>query len=65
MPVREIIQYLNKKTNSSYKPTTRKNRELIRARYRESFRLDDFKKVIDLKAIEWLNDPHWSKYLRP
>ncbi|WP_246025941.1 conserved phage C-terminal domain-containing protein [Peribacillus cavernae] len=56
---------MNQKKNSAYKPTTRKNKELIRARYREGFILDDFKNVIDLKTVEWLNDPHWSKYLRP
>ncbi|RFU61092.1 conserved phage C-terminal domain-containing protein [Peribacillus glennii] len=65
LPVREIIEYLNQKTNAAYKPTTRKNQEFIRARFREGFTLEDFKKVIDLKASEWLNDPHWSKFLRP
>ena len=37
----------------------------MKARYREGYKLDDFKKVIDLKVKEWLNDPHWHKYLRP
>lgn len=28
------------------------------------FTLEDFKKVIGLKAAEWLDDSHWSKYFR-
>jgi uncharacterized phage protein (TIGR02220 family) len=31
----------------------------------EGFTLADFKTVIDHKTSEWLDDPHWSKYLRP
>jgi uncharacterized phage protein (TIGR02220 family) len=30
-----------------------------------SLSLVDFQKVIDIKAAEWLNDPQWSKFLRP
>ena len=37
----------------------------MNARYREGYNLDDFKKVIDWKVKDWLNDPHWKKYLRP
>ncbi|MEH7523578.1 conserved phage C-terminal domain-containing protein [Bacillus sp. JJ1503] len=65
IPFSEVIQYLNDKTNATYRAGTRKSMELIRARWKEGFRLDDFKKVIDLKAAEWLNDPNWNKYLRP
>jgi uncharacterized phage protein (TIGR02220 family) len=65
IPYSEIIDYLNCKTLAAYKPTTKKTRDFIRARWREGFTLEDFKKVIDLKACEWLNDPIWSKYLRP
>lgn len=65
IPFSEIIMYLNNKTNSNYKPGTRKTKELITARWNEGFTLEDFKRVIDLKTGEWLNDPKWSKYLRP
>lgn len=65
IPFSEVIEYLNDKTNASYRAGTRKTMELIRARWKEGFRLDDFRKVIDLKAAEWLNDPIWNKYLRP
>ncbi|WP_254119113.1 conserved phage C-terminal domain-containing protein [Bacillus sp. FJAT-29790] len=65
IPFSEVIQYLNDKTNASYKAGTRKTMELIRARWKEGFTLGDFKKVVDLKTAEWLNDPNWNKYLRP
>ena len=64
-PFSDIITYLNQKTNSSYKPGTKKTKELIKARWNEGFLLEDFKKVIDLKTEEWLEDPFWRKYLRP
>lgn len=61
----EIIDYLNLKTNSSYKSTTPKTRELIKARYNEGFTLDDFKQVIDNKVNSWGNDEKMVAYLRP
>jgi uncharacterized phage protein (TIGR02220 family) len=61
----EIIDYLNETTFTSYKPTTRNNKELIQARLREGFTVEDFKKVIDQKSAEWLNHPQMCKYLRP
>ena len=64
-PFSEIITYLNQKTHSTYKPGTRKTKELISARFHEGFLLEDFKRVIDLKTAEWLHDPLWNKYLRP
>jgi uncharacterized phage protein (TIGR02220 family) len=65
IPIVEILDYLNHKTHSHYKPTTKKTKTVIKARMNEGFTLDDFKKVIDLKTSEWLDDPHWSKFLRP
>ncbi|WP_428910813.1 conserved phage C-terminal domain-containing protein [Niallia sp. Krafla_26] len=64
-PFTEIITYLNDKTNSNYKLTSKKTRELIRARLDEAYQLEDFKKVIEIKSEEWRIDPVWSKYLRP
>ena len=61
----EIIDYLNLKTNSSYKSTTPKTRELIKARYNEGFTLDDFKQVIDNKVSSWGSDEKMVTYLRP
>lgn len=64
IPYSEIIEYLNMRTGSQYKHTTKKTRELIRARWNEGFRLEDFKTVIDKKCIEWVGT-EWEKFLRP
>lgn len=65
IPFKDIISYLNDKTSSNYKPSTKKTKNLIRARWNEGFTLDDFKHVIDVKVQEWLNNREMSKYLRP
>lgn len=65
IPYKGIIDYLNEKTGSQFRNTTKKTQTLIKARFAEGFNLDDFKKVIDTKAAEWLNDSKMSKFLRP
>lgn len=65
IPYKEIVDYLNQKANTNYRHTTKKTRQLIQARWKEDFRLEDFKKVIDNKTSQWLNDPKMNKYLRP
>lgn len=64
IPYKEVIDYLNKKTNKNFRnvETTKK---VIRARWNEGNRLDDFKKVIDIKSDEWLSDEKMSKYVQP
>lgn len=61
----EIITYLNEKVGTHYKVSSEKTRDLIKARWNQGFRLDDFKKVIDNKVADWKNDNEMSKYLRP
>lgn len=65
VPYKEIIDYLNLKTSKSYKHSTSKTKSLIKARWSEGFRVDDFKKVIDNKCFEWIGNPGMAKYLRP
>jgi uncharacterized phage protein (TIGR02220 family) len=65
IPFSEIVAYLNQKTNSSYKTTSKKTKDLIRARCNEGFTFEDFKTVIDKKTQEWLHDQNMSRYLRP
>lgn len=60
----EVIDYLNAKTGSSYRATTEANIKPIRARLNDGFSVEDCKKVIDIKAGQWLNTEQ-SKYLRP
>lgn len=64
-PYAEIVTYLNEKTGSSYRPNTSKTKELINARIKEGFTVEDFKTVIDKKTAMWKNDPKMSAYLRP
>lgn len=65
VPYKEIVDYLNLKTSKSYKHSTSKTKSLIKARWNEGFRVDDFKKVIDNKCFEWIGNPGMAKYLRP
>lgn len=65
IPYVEIIAYLNDKSNSSYKSSSKNTVKLIKARWNEGFTLDDFKKVIDNKTTEWFYDKEMCKYLRP
>jgi uncharacterized phage protein (TIGR02220 family) len=58
----EKIPY--KEINKKYK-VTQKWKDLIKARWNEGQRLDDFKKVINVKSSQWLNDSNMNKYLRP
>ena len=65
IPYKEIVDYLNQKTGAKYKATTKPTQRLIKARWNEGYRLDDFKKVMDNKAFEWQNDSKMWKYMRP
>ncbi|EDN8810076.1 DNA replication protein [Listeria monocytogenes] len=60
-----IVDYLNQKTGTKYKASSQKTKKHISARLGEGFSVDDFKKVIDIKTAEWLNDTNMRKYLRP
>lgn len=65
IPYAEIIDYLNQKTGKHFKATSEENRRNIRARFKKGFTVDDFKKVIDIKTDQWINDKKMSIYLRP
>lgn len=65
IPYVEIVTYLNDAASSNYRSSTKKTKDLIKARYNEGFTLEDFKKVIDIKTAEWLNDNSMNKFLRP
>ena len=60
----EIINYLNTRTSQHYKSSTRKTKDLIKARLNEKFTKDDFKTVIDKMCVEWYGT-EMQKYLRP
>lgn len=64
IPYKEVVDYLNNKADRNYKHTTGKTKTLIKARWNEGFRTEDFKKVIDTKVDDWIGSG-MSKYLRP
>ena len=63
--IKYIVEYLNFKTNSSYRYSSDRTRRTINARLNEGYTLDDFKKVIDIKTTQWLGDQKMEQYLRP
>lgn len=72
IPYKKILDYLNQKTGKHYRSNAKANRDLIRARWNEGFRFDDFKKVIDNMVAEWKgtgvtfsSGELAEKYLRP
>lgn len=64
IPYKEIIEYLNTKTGKNYRDNVQKNKSLIKARWSEGYRLDDFKQVIDNTVKDW-SGTKYAKYLRP
>ena len=62
---REIIDYLNMKTGKHYSARSRANQQHMSARLKEGRTVEDFKRVIDIKCFQWLDDPKMSQYLRP
>ena len=57
------IAYLNQVTGKNFQ-FVEKSMNLIKARLKDGFVLDDFKKVIDIKFNEWSNTD-MAKYIRP
>ena len=64
IPYGKIIDYLNNKLGTHYKVETKKTRDLIKARFNDGFKLEDFIIVIDKKFEDWKNSEQ-AKYLRP
>lgn len=63
--VEEVVNYLNEKTGSKYRPKTEATATHIRARLKEGFSVDDCKTVIDNMTAEWGDDDKMAAYLRP
>jgi uncharacterized phage protein (TIGR02220 family) len=60
-----VVSYLNKKTGSKFRVSSKKTQSLINTRLKEGHQPEDFKTVIDNKTIQWLGDPENERYLRP
>ena len=65
IPYGEIVADLNEVTGRSFIPTKKDTRELIRARWKEGFRVEDFQVVHRCKYQQWGSDPERKQYLRP
>lgn len=62
--IKDIVEYLNLKTNSKYRHTTKSTKDSIIARLNEGFTVEDFKTVIDNQYLKW-HGTEWEQYLRP
>ena len=70
IPYASIIDYLNEQTEKKFKVSSAANKKLIKARWNEGYREDEFRKVIDNKVVDWkgkkFNDgTDADKYLQP
>ena len=61
---KSIVEFLNEKCGTSYRSSTVKTQRLIKARFNEGFTEEDFRKVIETKARDWLGT-EMEQYLRP
>ena len=59
-----VLNHLNKKAGTNYRPTTRATQRLIDARLAEGFNEEDFITAISNKAKDW-KGTDMAKYLRP
>lgn len=68
IPYSEIISYLNEKTGRGFR-NVEANKKLIKARWNEGFKVEDFKTVIDNMVTNWsgkvFNGVPAENYLQP
>lgn len=68
IPYSEIVDYLNEKTDRSFRNVDA-NKKLIKARWNDGYKLDDFKTVIDNMVANWsgkeFNGTPAETYLQP
>jgi len=62
---RLCLEYLNKVTSSKYRSDTKSHIANITARLNDGFTVEQIKRVVDCKFIEWGSDAKMSQYLRP
>ena len=65
IPYAAIVGALNDAIGAKFKPTSRKTRALVRARWAEGYRLEDFEAVVAAMAARWRGDARMGAYLRP
>ena len=61
---KEVISYLNLKAKKNFKVDTASHQKFIKARLKEGFVLEDFKKVVDIMVSKW-KGTEYEQYLQP
>lgn len=61
---KEVISYLNLKTKKNFKVDTASHQKFIKARLKEGYALEDFKKVVDIMVAKW-QGTEYEQYLQP
>ena len=64
LPFKEIVDYLNNSAGTNYRASSKKTRELIKARINEGYTLEDFREVIEKKTREWINNKKMKGNIR-
>ena len=60
----EVISYLNLKSKKNFKVGTASHQKFIKARLKEGYVLEDFKKVVDIMVAKW-KGTEYEQYLQP
>lgn len=60
----EVISYLNLKAKKNFKVNTASHQKFIKARLKEGYVLEDFKKVVDIMVAKW-KGTDYEQYLQP
>ena len=61
---KEVISYLNLKAKKNFKVDTASHQKFIKARLKEGYTLEDFKKVVDVMVAKW-KGTEYEQYLQP
>ena len=61
---KEVISYLNLKAKKNFKVDTASHQKFIKARLKEGYVLEDFKKVVDVMVAKW-EGTEYEQYLQP
>ena len=61
---KEVISYLNLKAKKNFKIDTASHQKFIKARLKEGYVLEDFKKVVDVMVAKW-KGTEYEQYLQP
>lgn len=61
---KEVISYLNLKAKKNFKVDTASHHKFIKARLKEGYALEDFKKVVDVMVAKW-KGTEYEQYLQP